>query len=55
MTDELEMLRMCKTKMIMSVSYKPETSQMGMVGIFLSGRVIFPSANFVFSSTGRCG
>lgn len=48
---EVEMLRKCKAKMIICVSYKPETSQMGVVGRFLSGRGIPPSANFVFNFT----
>lgn len=48
---EVEMLKKCKAKMIMCVSYKPETSQMGVVGRLLSGRGISPSANFVFNFT----
>lgn len=43
---EMEMLRMLKAKLIMCVSYQPETSQMGVVGRLLSGRGISPSAEF---------
>lgn len=43
---DLEMLRMLKAKMITCMSYKPETSQMSVVGRFLSGRGISPSAEF---------
>lgn len=43
---EMEMLRILKAKMIMCMSYKPETSQKGVAGRFLSGRGISPSAEF---------
>lgn len=37
---------MLKAKLIMCVSYQPETSQMSVVGRLLSGRGISPSAEF---------